>query len=174
MNDTGVSAQSLDIQNGLERKSVQKAFVPAQAPNMGPNMSPNMGAGDCSLSPARLPPRPARPPEPLLDDDCRPAGLPSLAALPVAPVILLDEHGGAPALLELLLLVVAAELALDEDGGLCHLFVKCILRGDERKQSSNNRSRTDVPLEPLGAAEENDFSPFPCHGLCFRSDHQRG
>lgn len=49
------------------------------------------------------------------------------AKLLVAAVVLLNEHGGPPALLELLLFVVAAEFTLDKDGGLRHLLIKCIL-----------------------------------------------
>lgn len=49
------------------------------------------------------------------------------AKLLVAAVVLLNEHGGPPALLELLLFMVAAEFTLDKDGGLRHLLIKCIL-----------------------------------------------
>lgn len=49
------------------------------------------------------------------------------AKLLVAAVVLLNEHGSPPALLELLLFVVAAEFTLDKDGGLRHLLIKCIL-----------------------------------------------
>lgn len=70
-------------------------------------------------------------PELLLHDHSRAAGLPSLAALAVAAVILLDEQGSPAALLEPLLFVVTPELALDQDGCLSHLLIKCILWGEE-------------------------------------------
>lgn len=47
----------------------------------------------------------------------------------VAAVVLLDEDGGPPALLETLLLVVRPELGLDQDGCLGHLLIESILRG---------------------------------------------
>lgn len=70
------------------------------------------------------------PPELLLHNDCCPASWPSPATLLVTPVEVLNQHCGAPALLEPLLLVITSEFALNEDCRLCHLFVKCILQGD--------------------------------------------
>lgn len=72
-------------------------------------------------------PRDPHPPELLLDDDCCPACLPSLATLLITPVELLDQHSSAPALLEFFLFVVTPEFALDQDGSLGHLLVKCVL-----------------------------------------------
>lgn len=76
---------------------------------------------------------PSDPPEFLLDDDSGSARLPSSAALLITPVILLNEHGGAAALLEFFLFVVTSEFALDKDGSLCHLFIKCILQGEQEE-----------------------------------------
>lgn len=73
------------------------------------------------------------PPEFLLDDDSRPAGLPSLATFLITPVILLDQHGSTPALLKFFLFIVTSKFALDKDGSLCHLFIKCILQGKQEQ-----------------------------------------
>ena len=73
------------------------------------------------------------PPEFLLYDDCCPPSLPSPATFFITPVKLLDQHSSTPALLKFFLFVVTSEFALDQDGSLCHLFIKCILQGEQEE-----------------------------------------
>lgn len=91
------------------------------------------------------------PPEFLLHNDSGPSRWPSPAALLVSPVEVLNQHSGAPALLEPFLFVITSEFTLDEDGRLCHLFVKCILRGRQKEQDSNNKSWKSSKLRRLRA-----------------------
>lgn len=58
----------------------------------------------------------------------------------VAAVVLLNEHGRPPALLELLLLMVAAKFTLDKDGGLRHLLIKCVLLTRNETKSQRDAS----------------------------------
>lgn len=125
-NSTVTMSRRVCKENHCETFHLVDCTDPSVSAGQVPQVSP--GSRPWTAMPTRSP---VHPPEFLLDDHCRPASLPSSATCPVAPVILLDQHSSAPALLELLLFIVTSEFALDKDGSLRHLFIKCILQGKQ-------------------------------------------
>lgn len=99
------------------RASPQAGTAPSPAKGESP---PGSGQGrpfsprsQGSLAQTASPQGEVDPPEFLLHDDGCSASLPSLATFLITPVILLDQHSSAPALLEFFLFVVTSEFTLD-------------------------------------------------------------
>lgn len=159
------------------------SILSGQESPRGMRVAPDVGAGPffprCqgSLPQTASPRWKLNPPELLLYDDGCSASLPSLATLLITPVILLDQHSSAPALLKFFLFVVTSEFALDKDGSLCHLFIKCILQGDKNKHTvTTGATHAAVSSERAKGGGEGHKRLFPLYhpSLGSRFNHQRG